>query len=62
MHLRGTVLYVLALGVGGLVPAHIAYGQAAACCLADQCEELEEAPCADAGGTWLGGLDPPVLD
>ena len=39
-----------------------ARAQTAACCLGDQCQELEPTACEDAGGDWLGGLDPRVAD
>ncbi len=41
------------------VTAHAAYGQTAACCLGDQCQELALAACEDLGGEWLGDRPSP---
>ena len=44
------------------LPVSSARGETAACCLGDQCQELERTACEDSGGEWLGVLDPAVAD
>ena len=59
MNVDPTLWRALASAGAIFLTAHIAYGQTAACCLGDQCEELEQAACEDQDGEWLGDRPSP---
>ena len=62
MLIKNTPFCVVVLASGLLLTAQSAHAQTAACCVADQCQELELIYCGGSGGDWLGSLDPPVTD